>query len=76
VTYKPPVISPSGTRVQSKTTRNYEHPRLSKIINAKSAAFDNALERPNRDRLASMIRHDHLPPVGMALFLMAARLTD
>jgi hypothetical protein len=45
-------------------------------FHAQAAAFDDAFQRANRNRLAAVHGHNHLPSVFVSPFLVAARLTD
>jgi hypothetical protein len=47
---------------------------LPKVVRSQAAAFDDALEGADRDRLAAVLGNDDLPPVGMAPFLVATAL--
>ena len=48
--------------------------RLTKYIHVEATAFDDVLERANRDWFAAVIGDYHLPPVRMSPFLMTAAL--
>jgi len=56
--------------------RRCRPPRSPELVHGQPAAFDDALERAVRDRLAAMLRHNDLPSVGMTPFLMALALSD
>ena len=47
---------------------------LSEVVRGQSAAFDDALEGADGDRLAAVHGNNDLPSVGMAPFLMATAL--
>jgi len=47
---------------------------LTKCVNVETAAFDDALERANRDWSATVIGDNNLTPVRMSPFLMTAAL--
>jgi hypothetical protein len=47
---------------------------LSEFVNVNSAAFDNALQRPNRNWLVTVNRNNHLAAVRMPPLLMASFL--
>jgi len=49
---------------------------LTKIFRVQAAAFDDAFQRANRNRLAAVHGDDDLPAVFVPPFLVAARLTD
>jgi hypothetical protein len=48
--------------------------RLTKYIHVEATAFDDVLERANRDWFAAVIGDDHLTPIRMSPFLMTAAL--
>src|SRR5258706_14627321 len=51
-------------------------PILTKILRREFCARNNAFQGSNRNRLAAMIRDDHLASVGVTPFLMTASLRN